>query len=959
MTIDRVFLGWDSPCLHRAVDWLESVHRPPAGSWDLSPLLIAVHGSRAGRRLLELLAERAQGCVLIPPCIETIGRLPERFYEPQLPIADPLHTLLTRAQILRESAAHHNDAIVPNPPGYNRFEQWVDIAQDLAKLDDQIGAGGLTIDEVVDRLIQSGRCPEMRRWEQLADLRRRYEKALADSGYVDQDSARRKAIENQRCACHQHVILIAASQINQITRQMIESSGSCVTALIHAPGSLASDFDDLGCIVANHWANKPVDIPDDRIRMVDRSSDLGAEVIDAIHTDAADPVGPLPRGQSDTGSGLNADQITVGLGDESDGPMILRAIELAAHPARLAQGTGIDRTTPVTLLAALARFVNDRRFDDFAALLRHPDIEAFLVSQFTKHPSDKTRDLVKQGTAMWLGLLDRYATEHLQSKITAHWLGDDRTQSQLKAIYDRVADLLPEDSRTPRPLPHWNEPIADALRVVYESINLNPNDPYDAAIAASLEAIGQILREQTGLDPDSPAVPCLTFSQAIMFSLSRLQDQVIPPEAGTSAIELLGWLEQHLDDAPVLVLCGLNEGVIPASKPSDPFLPDSVRRLLGLHDSQQQYARDAYMLNAIIASRPKVTLISTKRNRDDQPLTPSRVLLACDVETIAARLTRFYGDQAADDHQPSHDLIQPGPANRFVIPPPVVSDWNRRISVTALRDYLQCPYRFYLKHILRLGAITDTEAEMDGMQFGTLAHEVLRRFGLSDLADSSEADAIRQYLLSQLDQILDDHYGTHRHVAVTIQCEQLRARLTRFANWQAEQSNNGWSILPDQIESRCERTVDAHDEPVVLTGRIDRIDRHPDLGFRIIDYKTGDSAADPEKTHRTGRSPDKQWVDFQLPMYRWLTEDVIGDGPVELGYVQLPKDLRNVGFTKVDWAREDIDTAIQQALWVVDQISQGKFWPPGPVPNFDDGFSAVCMDQFIDRELVIEGAGAS
>ncbi|NJL32204.1 MAG: hypothetical protein HC898_11620, partial [Phycisphaerales bacterium] len=40
-------------------------------------------------------------------------------------------------------------------------------------------------------------------------------------------------------------------------------------------------------------------------------------------------------------------------------------------------------------------------------------------------------------------------------------------------------------------------------------------------------------------------------------------------------------------------------------------------------------------------------------------------------------------------------------------------------------------------------------------------------------------------------------------------------------------------------------------ELFTLTGRIDRMDHHPELGrYRLLDYKTGDSAQKPQQTHR-------------------------------------------------------------------------------------------------------------
>ena len=73
-----------------------------------------------------------------------------------------------------------------------------------------------------------------------------------------------------------------------------------------------------------------------------------------------------------------------------------------------------------------------------------------------------------------------------------------------------------------------------------------------------------------------------------------IAEESIPREAGEPAVEVLGWLELHLDDAPALVITGCNEGFLPTAVSSDPFLPEGLRRRLGLPDNARRYARDAY-----------------------------------------------------------------------------------------------------------------------------------------------------------------------------------------------------------------------------------------------------------------------------------------------------------------------------------------------------------------------------
>ena len=109
-----------------------------------------------------------------------------------------------------------------------------------------------------------------------------------------------------------------------------------------------------------------------------------------------------------------------------------------------------------------------------------------------------------------------------------------------------------------------------------------------------------------------------------------------------AAIELLGWLELPWDDAPALVVTTFNEGCVPASINSDLFLPNALRVRLGLQDNARRYARDAYALSVLLATRERLDLIVARRNSEGDPLPPSRLLFATDAETLASRALAWF-----------------------------------------------------------------------------------------------------------------------------------------------------------------------------------------------------------------------------------------------------------------------------------------------------------------------------
>ncbi len=929
MAIQRRFLGWDTPMLPTAGRWLVDRYAR-GGDCDLSEVVAVTPGARAARRLLDLLVAIAQEnqLTLIPPDILTAGALPERLYESRLPVANRLQSLLLRAAALRDAQPEALSPVVPHPPHRDDFPAWLDLATQLAQLGDELYGQPIETARVTGILTQKlSLCPDLPRWRALAQLEQAYRQQLIDHGLTDRNQARLDAVRENRCATDRRIVLIATSDLSGIAREMLSQVHDCVTSLIHAPLFHESGFDDWGCFVPGYWAKQPLALDPQQVRVVEREHEQSHEVLLAVEAAA----GSHP-----------AEQITVGLGDEATGPGVQIKLELAGAPARLGVGKSVAKTGPAALLASFAAFIPERRFDQFAALLRHPDLEAYLA----RH----VRDSTPRAIVSWQSLLDRYLQDHLQSRLSHDWLGDPKTAHALKSVHDAVLELMPCDRQELRPLPHWAPSLAAMLQAVYGPDDLKTRYPDQAQLAYSLQATGEVLREIAQLPSDAVWTPSLSADQAIAVVLSHIAGQSIPEDASGPAIELLGWLELPLDDAPALIVTGMNEGLVPQRTAHETFLYESVRKALGLRDAAYRYARDLMSLHTITHSRPSVTLIASRRGARDEPLAPSRLLLAGDPQHAARLIQRFYHESRPgdDENRWSPWLINPSQTSRFTVPPPRPHEPLTRLAITAFRDYLDCPYRFYLKHVLRLRLLDDRAVEMDGGMFGGLAHEVLGCFGQSELATSCNETEIRDFLADQLQCATRRRFGPRPSTAVELQVHLLRARLEAFAGWQATQSSQGWHIAAEHIEKQLSATIEVDAQPFTVTGRIDRIDRHEDGRWRIIDYKTSDTAKTPDETHRRGPKGAKQWIDLQLPLYGKFAEKLGITGQVELGFVHLPRDLPQVAYHAAPWSPGDLDAAIDEARRVIRSIRAAHFWPPADprdrTRRFDDGFGWVCMD---------------
>jgi len=907
MAIERIFLGWDGPALHRAADWLYDRYGSQMGN-----VLVAVPGGLAGRRLEEILGNHPDGPLISVPQVTTFGNLLESLYTPHRPICDSMTSMLVRVHTLKQVEASDLSVLLNEPPAADELITWLGIARDLQTLDDNLGRQGLTVDHVLQHIETWEDFPQLARWQLIDQLQRGYETILEQQNLADRNLARRIALDQKAVRCNHDLVLLATSDISRIARMFLHELGKTnqITALLHAPADAADKFDAMGGFDVDAWSQTPIVLDEQTVQIVDKPSEQTHVILQSLQARET----------------CEVDRVTIGLGDEMIGPAVARTLRLTGLPTHLAAGTLLSKTRPATLLFALQRYLQTQQMSDLASLIRHPDMERYLLRAV---PS--CDDL--------LTLLDDYICDHLAGSATEPFLGDQETIDQLNSIRAAIENLAGNEAAGQKPVRQWAEHISRLLVQLYGSEPLSVDD--DDKLVKSLKQLASALRSVHQSPLTAEVLPQTTLGGAISLILSNAAANAIPADGGDPAIQLIGWLELQLDDAPTLFVTSVNEGMIPASTSRDPFLPDSLCRQLGMPDDQHRLARDTMMMTAILNSRPNVKLIASRRSQENDPLAPSRLLLRGQPDDLAPAVLRYY-----DDSKPVRKglLIQPGDQNRFTIPLPIHDDERlTELSVTAFRAYLACPYRFYLRYVLKLEPKDDQAVELDSRLFGTLAHEVLGAFGRSDIAHSTQSKQILKFLNASLDEHVLKYYGYSPRAAVVIQCHRLKYRLEAFAEWQARNTADGWLIIPEQVEARHRTILNVDGKPFAVNGQIDRIDHHSEHGYRVLDYKTGDSGYAPRKTHQEG--PDNQWKDLQLPLYRNLVTELVGDEPAGLGYIMLPKKVADTGQAIADWSDNELAEATEVARQIIRDIRNGIFWPLSEPPNFVDGYEFICHDR--------------
>lgn len=991
MAITRHFLDWKNSALSAAADYL--IGRYAHGNeLDMSKVILVFPGRRAGRRMLELLVQRggSKWPALIPPRMVTFTRFPEMLYPQKQQLADDLTQLLVWRKALYAIPSWEIKAALPNRPAEDSVPAWMALCESLRRQHNELAAEGLEFDEVFEKLNQSGDWDEAQRWKALRRIQSEYLMQMDELNLWDRQAARLVAVDLQECHTDCDIVLIGTVDMNRIIRKMLDQVSDRVTALIHAPDSERDSFDEYGCVKPDVWENRKLNIDVDITRFT-------GNPIEQAHA--------AMKELSDCNGRYRADDITIGVADDTMVPTLMQAMADAGISGHWPVGMYVAETRPFRLLQAMALHIASARDEmpaDFATLsdlVRHPDVNRWITGYLEDNLSDEE---AFNRLGQWLSDLDQYIAEHLQ--VTPGEMLGDTPQRLLVAEVCRAVEMLSrclvadadtadsarsavgrlrsqksqparktrqrtldemseviESSLTNqldqrRPLSEWAEGAVRVLATIYGERELRSESAADRGIVECVTRL-QDLNEQLQRIPKT-VVPLCTACQALQLLLRQIAEEVIPPEPNDDAVELLGWLELTLDDSPVLILTGFNEGKIPESMNSDAFMPNSLRTRLDLTDNRRRYARDAYAMTSIMASRRKLVLITGRTDVKGNPLAPSRLWFAADPSSIPDRVRRFYDPDSitveakhetndVDGEQEEEALPR---LSGFTVPCPVdVPKTPEEIPVTAFREYIQCPYRYFLRRELRLRNVEDDVRELNAPAFGSLMHDVLKSFGQSSVREAMNVEAIETFLLQELHREALGKFGRTRSATVSVQLKMLESRLSAFARWQVESLRDGWRIAYTEEACKCEDFTDIHNRPVKLIGRIDRIDHRASTGeYRVLDYKTSESPEPPNRTHRK----KDEWVDLQLPLYRLLVKSLGLKGDVHLGYIQLPGDLSKIGYEPATWTDDELLQAEQIARTIAADIIDLKI---DRVTSLNDDryseLARICQDSVIDRNI--------
>ncbi len=590
----------------------------------------------------------------------------------------------------------------------------------------------------------------------------------------------------------------------RIVREFLARLPEPPTVLVFAPETERDGFEEPGVIRADYWDNRAAVLEAGQLHLVERDRDQALRA------------GHIVTSWSE--GGMVPAQMTLAVPDAEALPRLREALDARGVKSRSAQGRPVSDAPAFQLLRLVADYLDHApgeppRYEAVAALARHPDVARI-------DPAD------------W-SALDRFAAEHLPARFDPDSVsGVNEPVRKIRDLLDRWVDAGPGET-SPREAADWTLRF---LVGIYGEREENSLSPHGRVAVHALELLRDVLADNA-----LPWPGRVRPADYLHVILGFLGDEPVPEPPAPDAVEIVGWLELLEDDAPAVVVTSFYEGAVPESISADPFLPGSLRQALGLGDNAMRMARDAYALAAMMASRSQgrggLALVAPRFDAADNPVRPSRLFLnGLEGEALARRVWHLARKRDSEQLPRLND----GPGFRDVAP--MQTEPVKKIRVTAFRDYMESPRKFFFLHVLELKSEDDEALELQGRDVGTLIHQALAAFGADAcLRDSADEAAIEAYLREKFGEIVTGRFGPWVQPAVEIQVEEVRRRLLGFAQVQSATRREGWRIR--YVEAAERLTCDlagSGNAGTVNPERKNRPDRQRRGGRKMADHRLQD-----------------------------------------------------------------------------------------------------------------------
>lgn len=309
-------------------------------------------------------------------------------------------------------------------------------------------------------------------------------------------------------------------------------------------------------------------------------------------------------------------------------------------------------------------------------------------------------------------------------------------------------------------------------------------------------------------------------------------------------LQIMGVLESRNLDFETIVITSVNEGILPAGKSQNSFIPYDIKKEFGLPTYKEKDAIYAYHFYRFLQRAKHVHILYNTEPDILQGNERSRFIS----QLLTDRAIAPYVTHGTAAPHISIEMERPKTISKTPKLSKLLMELAERgFSPSSLTNYIKDPYSFYTNNVLRLNEVEDVEENMAYNTFGTIVHDTLEALYLPIVGKQltkEDLDGLKAKVESVTETKFGEHYlprdikNGHNLIAFHVIQKYVNAVIDMDI---VRSKSHEIVVLALEKNLRTVINVPGISYPIFLKGKLDRLEK-VDGTLHIFDYKTGNVA---------------------------------------------------------------------------------------------------------------------
>jgi len=306
-------------------------------------------------------------------------------------------------------------------------------------------------------------------------------------------------------------------------------------------------------------------------------------------------------------------------------------------------------------------------------------------------------------------------------------------------------------------------------------------------------------------------------------------------------LQIMGVLESRNLDFETVIITSVNEGILPAGKNQNSFIPYDIKKEFGMPTHKEKDAIYAYHFYRLLQRAKNIhilyntepdVLMGNEKSRFISQLLTDPALSSSITHSIAAPEATIHIPQPkrVSKTQKLIALLQEVSAQGF--------------SPSSLTNYIKDPYTFYKNNVLRINEVEEIEENIAHNTFGTIVHDSLEQLYTPLIGQKIAADNLIP-LKKRIESVTTSNFERYfpakdikngRSLIVFHVIQKYLSTLIDFDISRSKTSEIVLLALEKKLKTQI--SVPNYPHPVFLKGKLDRLEKVNGT-LQILDYKTG------------------------------------------------------------------------------------------------------------------------